>query len=55
MADISVLDDQRGRWVMRDNEGTELITDRMLAPLFCLRAGQRFEANASILPVAQAV
>jgi len=55
VADISVLDDQRGRWVMRDNEGTELITERMLAPLFCLRAGQRFDATAPILPVAQAV
>ena len=54
VADISVLDDQRGRWVLRDNEGTQLVAERMLTPLFCLRAGERFDADASILPLAQA-
>lgn len=53
-ADVSVLDDQRGRWVLRDNEGTQLVAERMLSPLFCLRAGERFDADASILPLAQA-
>jgi dihydroorotase len=51
VADVSVLDDQRGRWVMRDNEGTQVVAERMLSPLFCLRAGERFDADASILPV----
>ena len=54
VADISVLDDQRGRWVLRDNEGTQVVAERMLSPLFCLRAGERFDADASILPLAQA-
>ncbi|MEI2417066.1 amidohydrolase/deacetylase family metallohydrolase [Orrella sp. JC864] len=54
VADVSVLNDERGRWVMRDNEGTQVIAERMLTPAFCLRAGQRFDAQASILPVAQA-
>ena len=54
VADISVLDDQRGRWVLRDNEGTQLVAERMLTPLFCLRSGERFDADASILPLAQA-
>ncbi len=49
-ADISVLADLRGRWRLQDNEGTQVITERMLQPLFCLRAGLRFEANAPILP-----
>ncbi len=53
-ADVSVLDDQRGRWVLQDNEKTQVVTDRMLTPAFCLRAGERFDADASILPVAQA-
>ena len=53
-ADISVLDDARGRWVLRDNEGTQVTTDRMLAPEYCLRAGVRYDANASILPAALA-
>lgn len=54
VADVSVLNDERGRWVMRDNEGTQVVTDRMLTPAFCLRAGERHDALATILPVAQA-
>jgi dihydroorotase len=53
-ADVSVLNDDRGRWVLQDNEKTQVVTDRMLTPAFCLRAGKRFDADASILPVAQA-
>ena len=53
-ADVSVLADERGRWVLRDNEGTEAVAERMLRPLFCLRAGSRFDADAPILPMAQA-
>ena len=53
-ADVSVLADERGRWVLRDNEGTEVAAERLLRPLFCLRAGRRFDADAPILPVAQA-
>lgn len=54
VADISVLNDDRGRWRLSDNEGTVVIADRLLTPRFCLRAGRRFEADASILPLAQA-
>jgi len=53
-ADISVLDDRRGRWVLEDNEGTQVITDRMLAPLFCLRDGVRHDAVSPTLPLARA-
>ena len=53
-ADITVLADERGRWVLRDNEGTQVVAQRLLRPLFCLREGVRFDASASILPVAQA-
>jgi dihydroorotase len=53
VADVSVLNDERGRWRMSDNEGTQVIAEQLLTPAFCLRAGQRFEATASILPVAQ--
>lgn len=53
VADISVLDDARGRWVLRDNEGTEVVTEQMLTPAFCLRAGERFDATAAILPQPQ--
>lgn len=53
VADVSVLNDERGRWRMSDNEGTQVIAEQLLTPAFCLRAGQRFDATASILPVAQ--
>lgn len=49
-ADISVLHDDRGRFLLRDNEGTELVGSRLLRPDFCLRDGVRHEADASILP-----
>jgi dihydroorotase len=49
-ADISVLHDERGAWTLTDNEKTRVKTDRMLRPAFCLRAGQRFDSDASILP-----
>jgi dihydroorotase len=54
VADVSVLEDLRGRWAMHDNEGTQVITERMLHPAFCYRNGERFEATATILPVAKA-
>ena len=44
----------RGRWILRDNEGTQLVTERLLEPAFCLRAGERFDADAPILPELQA-
>jgi dihydroorotase len=51
VADITVLSDARGRWFLHDNDGTAVETDRLLQPLFCLRAGRRFDADAPILPV----
>jgi dihydroorotase len=53
-ADVSVLADERGRWKLRDNEGTEVVAERLIRPRFCLRAGRRFDADAPILPAAQA-
>ena len=53
-ADVSVLHDERGRWALSDNEGTQVVSDRLLRPDFCLRDGVRFDADAAILPTAQA-
>ena len=50
IADVSVLSDERGRWTLKDNEGTKVHADRLFEPLFCLRAGQFFRATAPILP-----
>jgi dihydroorotase len=54
IADVSVLSDLRGRFILRDNEKTEVIAERLLQPAFCLRAGERFEAISPILPQAVA-
>jgi dihydroorotase len=53
-ADVSVIAEKPGRFVLRDNENTEVIADRLLQPAFCLRAGVRHDAVASILPQAVA-
>lgn len=49
-ADVSVLHDERGAWTLSDNEGNRVRAERMLRPYFCLRAGRRYDADASILP-----
>jgi dihydroorotase len=49
-ADVSVLHDERGAWTLGDNEGTHVRAERMLRPYFCLRAGRRYDSDASILP-----
>jgi dihydroorotase len=51
-ADVSVLTEQGGRFILRDNEKNEVIAERLLQPAFCLRAGKRFDAVAPILPQA---
>jgi len=49
-ADISVLRDESGQWELRDNTDVVVQADRRLAPAFCIRGGERIEADASILP-----
>jgi len=53
-ADVSVLDDLRGRFKLQDNERTVITAERLLEPAFCLRAGRRYDATAPILPRAVA-
>ncbi|PZU08061.1 amidohydrolase/deacetylase family metallohydrolase [Sphingomonas sp.] len=49
-ADVTILDDLRGRFRFEDNEGSVVVGDRMLQPVFCVRAGKTFQADADILP-----
>jgi dihydroorotase len=53
-ADVSVIGQQTGRFVLSDNEKNEVIAERLLQPAFCLRAGTRYDAVAPILPQAVA-
>ena len=46
-ADVSVLSDDRGRFILRDNEDTKVVAERLLRPAFCLRAGKRFDADSA--------
>jgi len=50
VADISVLHDERGRFRLEDNEGTQILAQRFLRPAFCLRDGVRIDADAEVLP-----
>ena len=50
LADISVLNDDRGRFELIDNEGTKITSDRMLTPAFCFRDGIRHDVQSPILP-----
>jgi dihydroorotase len=49
-ADVTVLDDLTGRFVLRDNDNVQVTTERMLRPAFCLRDGQRHDADSPLLP-----
>jgi dihydroorotase len=51
-ADVTVLWDDRGRFILRDNEDTRVVAEQLLRPAFCLRAGRRFDADSPILPQA---
>ena len=53
-ADVTVLTQKPGRYILRDNEKTEVVADSLLQPVFCLRAGTRHDAVAPILPQAVA-
>ena len=51
-ADVSVLVRRARPFLLRDNEKNEVVAERLLQPLFCLRDGKRYDADAIILPEA---
>ena len=51
-ADVSVLDVLKGRFVLSDNSGAEVVTDTLIRPDFCLRGGVRYEADSPLVPPA---
>jgi len=55
VADVSVLDDLRGRFTLYDNSGEQVVTDRLLRPSFCLKDGVYYEANSPLVPSLAAV
>ncbi len=53
-ADVSVISQIPGKFVLRDNEDTKTVSEGLLQPVFCMRSGVRYDAIAPILPQAVA-
>lgn len=53
-ADVSVLDLLTGRFKLFDNSGVEVVTDRLIRPVFCLREGVRYDSDSPLVPPALA-
>ena len=53
-ADVTVISELNGKFRLHDNEGTEVVAERLMQPDFCLLAGKRHDAVAPILPAAVA-
>jgi len=49
-ADISVLKIESGRFKLSDNSGEVVMSDKLIRPVFCLRAGVRCEADSAFVP-----
>lgn len=50
VADISVLDLLGGEFVLSDNSGIEVVTDKLLQPSFCLRGGEIIATDSPFVP-----
>ncbi len=51
-ADISVLETLNGRFKLSDNSGVEVVTDKLIRPVFCLRDGVRYDSDSPLIPAA---
>ncbi|WP_138465969.1 amidohydrolase/deacetylase family metallohydrolase [Poseidonocella sp. HB161398] len=49
-ADISVLEILDGRFKLFDNSGVEVVTDKLVRPVMCLKNGESFEADSPLIP-----
>jgi dihydroorotase len=54
VADVSVLNDERGKWIIKDSANDQMQTERLLRPSFCLRAGVRYDTDSPMLVSPQA-
>ena len=53
IADVSVLDRLSGRFRLTDNSAKEQIVDTLIYPDFCLRKGERINADSPLVPPAE--
>jgi dihydroorotase len=49
-ADISVLKVESGRFKLSDNSGVEVVSDQLVRPVLCLRAGEVILADSPFIP-----
>lgn len=49
-ADISVLEELKGAFTLKDNSSASMVSETLLHPAFCLRAGERFDATSPFVP-----
>jgi len=51
-ADVSVVEILNGAFELSDNSGVSVTAAKMIVPVFCLRAGERFVASSPLVPPA---
>lgn len=49
-ADISVLEILNGKFKLSDNSGVEVVSDKLIRPVFCLRDGLRHDSDSPLIP-----
>jgi dihydroorotase len=49
-ADVSVLEILNGKFKLSDNSGVEVVSDKLIRPVFCLRDGVRHDSDSPLIP-----
>ena len=49
-ADVSVLEILNGTFKLSDNSGVEVVSDKLIRPVFCLRDGVRHDSDSPLDP-----
>ncbi|MEO1103128.1 MAG: amidohydrolase family protein, partial [Pseudomonadota bacterium] len=50
VADVSIIRVDTGRFKLSDNTGEEVVSDRLVRPVLCLRQGERFNVTSPLVP-----
>ena len=51
-ADVSVMEILNGKFKLSDNSGVEVVSDKLIRPVFCLREGVRYDSDSPLIPAA---
>ena len=49
-ADVSVLEILNGKFKLSDNSGVEVVSAKLIRPVFCLRDGVRHDSDSPLIP-----